>query len=96
MQFPITGMIALERGFIFTSMLLAAMTVALLDGRYKIAANWAFAAALLSSTGIIHGYEVGQFAILNSYGPANSWPFVIAYLMVGMLFWLLSGNRDKH
>ena len=95
MQFPIAGMIALERGFIFTSMLLAAMTVALLDGRYKVAANWAFAAALLSSTGIIHGYEISQYAILNSYGPTNNWPFVIGYLMVGTIFWLLSAKKES-
>ncbi|PIP02886.1 MAG: permease, partial [Zetaproteobacteria bacterium CG23_combo_of_CG06-09_8_20_14_all_54_7] len=89
MQLPITGMIALGQGFIFTSMLLAAMTACLLDGRFRIAANWAFAAALFSSIGIIHGFEVMEADVVNAYGPATTWPFVIGYLTVGACFWLL-------
>jgi len=88
-QFPITGMIALERGFIFTSMLLAAMTACVLDKRFRIAANWAFAAALFSSIGIMHGYRVTEHAIINAYGPETTWPFIIGYLVIGVLFWLL-------
>ncbi|ATX82979.1 putative MFS transporter, AGZA family, xanthine/uracil permease [Mariprofundus ferrinatatus] len=94
MQFPVAGMIALERGFIFTSMLLAAMTAALLDGRYRVAANWAFAAAIFSATGIIHGYEVTGSAIVNSYGPAGNWPFVIGYMLIGGFFRLQSLKRE--
>lgn len=93
MQLPVTGMIALGQGFIFTSMLLAAMTASLLDGRFRIAANWSFAAALFSSTGIIHGYNVTEAAILNAYGPATTWPFVIGYLTVGACFWLLGREQ---
>jgi len=89
MQLPITGMIALERGFIFTSMILAAMTVALLDRKHKLAAYWAFAAALFSSTGIIHGYSLTDVAIINQYGPESTWPFVVGYLVVGTIFWLI-------
>jgi len=91
-QLPITGMIALERGFIFTSMILAAMTVALLDGKQKVAAYWAFTAALFSSTGIIHGYRLSEVAIVNQYGPESTWPFVAGYLVVGAIFWVMGRN----
>ena len=94
-QFPIAGMIALERGFIFTSMLLAAMTACLLDGRFRIAANWAFAAALFSSIGIIHGYRITDHAIINAYGPATTWPFVIGYLMIGTGIWWFGRAQAK-
>lgn len=98
-QLPITGMIALERGFIFTSMILAAMTAALLDGKFQVAANWAFAAALLSGSGIIHGYTVNQFAILNSYGPETTWPFATGYIVIGICFRLFeklaAGSRQQ-
>ncbi len=94
-QFPIAGMIALERGFIFTSMLLAAMTACLLDGRFRIAANWAFAAALFSSIGIIHGYRITEHAIINAYGPATTWPFVIGYLMIGTGIWWFGREQAK-
>ena len=86
---PITGMIALERGFIFTSMILAAMTACVVDRRFRTAANWAFVAALFSATGIIHGYRVTEQAIVNAYGLGTTWPFVLGYLAIGVLFLLL-------
>jgi len=93
-QFPIVGMIVLERGFIFTSMILAAMTACLLDGKFRIAANWAFAAGLFSSIGMIHGYRVTDAAIINAYGPETTWPFVIGYLVMGGCFMVLDRKRD--
>jgi len=91
-QLPIAGMIALERGFIFTSMILAAMTVALIDSRFRLAAVWAAVAAALSATGIIHGFEVTDAAIINSYGPSTTWPFIVGYLALAGIF-LAFGRR---
>ncbi len=88
-QFPIAGMLALERGFIFTSMILAAITACLLDSQFRTAAAWACAAALLSFIGIIHGYTVSEAAVINAYGPTTTWPFVIGYLVMALFFWLL-------
>lgn len=87
---PITGLIALERGFIFTSMILAAFTVALVEKHFRAAGLWAVAAAVLSATGIIHGFEITDFAIVNSYGPASTWPFIIAYLMIAAICFAFS------
>ena len=82
---PIGGLIALERGFIFTSLILAAFTVALVEGRFRVAAVWAMVAALLAATGIIHGFEIAGPVVVNSYGPATTWPFVVAYLLVACI-----------
>lgn len=84
-QLPVAGMIALERGFIFTSMMLAAFTVALIEARFRVAAGWALAAALLAATGIIHGFEVTEAGIINAYGPATTWPFVTGYLTMASI-----------
>ncbi len=84
-QLPIHGMIALNQGFIFTSMILAAMTAALLDGERRIAAGWALAAALVAASGITHGYTIQGPAIVNAYGPATTWPFVAGYLLIAGL-----------
>ena len=90
---PIAGMIALERGFIFTSMILAAFTVALVEGHFRTAASWALAAALLAATGIIHGFEIAGPVVVNSYGPATTWPFVVAYLLVAGICLVFSLRR---
>ena len=92
---PISGMIALERGFIFTSMLLAAMTVCLIDRHYRAAAGWALLAALLSFSGLIHGFSITEYAIVNAYGPMAAWPFSVGYLTVALLFWVLGSHAQK-
>jgi len=93
-QLPIHGMIALSQGFIFTSMVLAAMTVGLVEHRYRVAAGWAATAAVLSATGLIHGFTVTPAGITNAYGPATTWPFVVGYSLAAASFALL-GRRPR-
>ena len=92
---PIGGMIALNQGFIFTSMLLAAMTASLIDHHYRAAAGWAALAALFSVTGIIHGYSITPHAILNAYGPQAAWPFTAAYAVMAATFWALGRLHSR-
>ncbi len=87
-QLPIAGMIALERGFIFTSMMLAAFTVALIDARFRVATGWALAGAAFAGSGIIHGFAVTPAGIVNAYGPATTWPFVAGYLTMAAICYL--------
>lgn len=92
-QLPIAGLISLERGFIFTSMILAAMTVALIERHYRAAVGWALTAAIASATGIMHGYKIVDNAIVNAYGPAYTWQFVLGYLGIAVIF-LMLGLRE--
>lgn len=87
-QLPIGGLIALERGFIFTSMIWSALTVCLIEARYRAAAYWALAAAAISATGLMHGYAIAGGAIVNAYGPATTWPFVAGYAAMAAAFWM--------
>lgn len=93
-QLPIAGLIALERGFIFTSMILAAMTVSLIDRHYRSAALWALVAALISSSGLMHGYTIADGAIINAYGPATTWPFVCGYTGIALIFFSLDHLKN--
>jgi len=88
-QLPIQGMIALNQGFILSSMLLAGLTVQLLEGRFRAAVGWATAAALIAATGLTHGYAVTEHGIVNAYGPAVTWPFVVGYLAMATVFVLM-------
>ena len=82
----IHGMISLERGFIFTSMILAAIGVALIERQFFKAAAWAIAAALLSASGIIHAYELTGAGITSRFGIMAAPEFFIAYLLLAALF----------
>ena len=91
-QLPIAGLISLDRGFIFTSMILAAMTVCLIERHYRAAAGWAATAAAISATGLMHGFTISNGAVVNAYGPSHTWPFVLGYGGIAAVF-LLFGMR---
>ena len=78
----IDGAFALTEGFIFTSMILAAVTVAIIEKRFREGALWAFAAALLSMIGLMHSYKyTASDTALALFKPA--WDWAIGYAIMG-------------
>jgi AGZA family xanthine/uracil permease-like MFS transporter len=82
----IHGMISLERGFIFSSMILAAIGVALIERQFNKAAGWSVAAALLSALGIIHAYDLTRGGIASRFGWMAAPDFFVAYIFLAVLF----------
>jgi adenine/guanine/hypoxanthine permease len=82
----IRGAFALEQGFIFTSMILAASTVEVIERRFARAGGWMLIGAAASAAGLVHSYRYtpGDTAILL----APAWPWAIGYLAVAGLFFL--------
>ena len=80
----IGGAFALEQGFIFTSMILAAVTVHVIEREFNRASLWCLAAAALSATGLMHGvgWTIGD--TVGTIGP--QWSFVVAYAAMAVLF----------
>jgi AGZA family xanthine/uracil permease-like MFS transporter len=90
-------MISLERGFIFTSMILAAIGVALIERKFARAGAWALAAALLSAIGIIHAYDLTDGGITSRFGLMAAPDFFKSYLLLALLFfavgfWVKNGT----
>lgn len=83
---PIIGIISLERGFIFTSMILSSIFVFLIDRQFLKASYWAIIASILSYIGIIHAYKITQQGILYKFGLYAAPQFVISYLCLAFLF----------
>jgi AGZA family xanthine/uracil permease-like MFS transporter len=70
----IHGAFALEQGFIFSAMILAAMTVYVIERRLTMAAGWCLAGAALSLLGLLHGYRFTPGdTVLDVGHPAWSW-----------------------
>ncbi len=88
----IHGAFALEQGFIFTAMILAASTVAVIERKFRTAAYWCFAGAALSLTGLMHGYQFtfADTAIkLSFFGGVNpEFDWAIGYAAMGALFFV--------
>ena len=80
----IDGAFALEQGFIFTSMLLAAATVAVIERKLPQAALWCFAAAGLSALGFMHAYRWTPADTVLSLTPA--WDHALSYAAMGLIF----------
>jgi AGZA family xanthine/uracil permease-like MFS transporter len=94
----IHGAFALEQGFIFTAMVLAAMTVAIIERQFVRAAIWSGVAALLSASGLMHAYRFTPSDTALSWTPA--WPFVVAYGALATLFlaarWITEPQEQEH
>jgi len=82
----IHGMISLERGFIFSSMILASIGVFLIERQFFRAAWWSLAAALFSAVGIIHAYELTPGGVVSRFGLLAAPEFVMSYLLLFLLF----------
>jgi len=84
--FALGGMLALNQGFLFTSMILAAMAVCLIEKEFLKAALWALVAAACSFVGIIHAYTVTPEGIMPHLGVGSAWPFASSYVLFSVLF----------
>lgn len=56
--FLLHGLIVIERGYIFSCMILSAMAAFLIDRKYYSAGIWALVAAAFTGLGLMHAYQV--------------------------------------
>jgi len=89
------GMIALERGFLFSSMILAALAAALIDGERRRAAGWALAGAVLSWFGVIHAYALTPGGPVSPFGWGQAPGPALGYLAMAAVFLLAGRGRPR-
>jgi len=82
----IHGVFSLEQGFLFTSMLLSAATVGIIERKWTAAAAWCALAAVISATGLMHSYQWTDADTVLRLTPA--WPFAIAYGVMAIMFFV--------
>lgn len=93
--FLLHGMNLLERGYIFTCMILAAVSASLIDRKFFRAAAWSVAAAVLTLIGLMHAYQlsgntVDYLLIWNTF-PQNAFGtrafgVALGYALLAALF----------
>lgn len=83
------GIFALEQGFIFTSMVLAAVTAEIIERRFSRAATWCMVASAMSWIGLMHAYAwtPGDTAVNIGWGTGASW--AVAYASAAAVLWLV-------
>lgn len=82
----IDGTFALEQGFIFSAMILAGITVFIIERNFRAAALWSLSAALLSWVGLMHSYRwsIADTVINLGAGAGTSW--AVGYCLLAILF----------
>jgi adenine/guanine/hypoxanthine permease len=81
----IGGGFALEQGFIFTAMILSAVTVHLIEKNFVSAALWCLVAAALSGLGLMHSYSFVATDTVGSFG-VPAFQYTVAYAAMAAIF----------
>jgi adenine/guanine/hypoxanthine permease len=94
----IAGGFALEQGFIFTAVILAAATAMIIERRFVRAAAWFGLAAVLSGVGLMHSWTwTPQDAVMRL---APAWPFAAGYAFMAALLlaarWVTEPEDPAH
>ena len=82
--FALEGLLALERGHIFTCMFMAALSVCLIERKFFAAAGWAVSGAGLTVLGLCHAYEIVGNDVRFLLCSARPMEGSIAYRAVGI------------
>ncbi|MCM1982357.1 NCS2 family permease [Lyngbya confervoides] len=82
----IGGAFALEQGVILSAMILAAITVYIIEGQFGKAALWSIGAAGLSGVGLMHSYQVTSADTVVQLGWGTGIDWAIGYGLLALLF----------
>lgn len=91
----ITGAFALEQGLILSAMILAAMTVHIIEQEFGKAALWTLGAAVFSWLGLIHAYQwtPGDTILRIGWGAGATW--AVGYLLLTILLIYVQWTHKK-
>lgn len=102
--FLIHGLNLMERGYIFTCMVLSAMAASLIDGRFRAAAVWAAVGALFAGVGLSNSYTLVGNTVDHHFvfgDPPegayvySAWPISAGYLLVAGVCLAFAGRRAR-
>jgi adenine/guanine/hypoxanthine permease len=92
----IQGSFALEQGFVFSAMILAAVTVFIIEQQFAQAAIWCLVAAGLAWIGLIHSFQwtPADTIIHLGWGQGSAW--ALSYLLLSVLLFYSAWQRPRH
>jgi AGZA family xanthine/uracil permease-like MFS transporter len=103
--FLLHGMIVVERGYIFTCIILAAISAFLIDRKFRTAAIWSLVAAAFTGIGLMHAYQVvgndldflfvGQQPTPNTF-VYRAYGIAIGYLLFAVVFGAFGWYFHRH
>jgi AGZA family xanthine/uracil permease-like MFS transporter len=92
----IDGAFALEQGFIFSAMILAGITVYIIERDFRKAAYWSIGAAFLSWVGLMHSYRWTVADTVVNLGFGAGTPWAVGYILLAILFLYTAWYTKKY
>lgn len=107
-DFVLHGMISLQQGYIFTCMILSAISACLIDRKFSAAGLWALIGAVSAAVGLTHAYQLNGnvtdflFVFMQPLSAETrayrSWDMAIGYLLMAIAFFafgqFVRGKKD--
>ena len=100
-DFVLHGMISMQQGYIFTCMILAAISACLIDRKFSAAALWSLIGAFAAGVGLTHSYQLSGnvvdflFVLMPTSLPEarvyRAWDMAIGYLLMAGTFLAFGG-----
>ncbi len=90
-NFYADGAFALEQGWVYTSIVLSAATVCIIERKFRGAAAWFLAGAVLSSIGFIHTYQYLPTDVVGKIGFSITkwtWGYLVMALILFITPWI--------
>jgi AGZA family xanthine/uracil permease-like MFS transporter len=94
----ISGAFALEQGLIFSSMILGAITVHILERQFAQAACWSLAAAVLAWVGLLHSYAwtMGDTILKLGWGVGRESASAYCFLTLLLFYAQWTKKKSRH
>lgn len=80
------GILALNQGFLFSSIIFAATAVHLIERDFLKAAVWSLVAALCAYLGLTHAYVITPAGVLPDIGWGTAKPYAANYMLFSLFF----------
>lgn len=81
------GIFALEQGWLYTSIVMTSVMVAIIDRKFTAMMGWLAAGGGLAFMGIAHNFKILNTDITTKLGPA--WEWVLGYLLALIMLYLV-------
>ena len=97
-QFYVDGAFALEQGWVYTSIVLSAATICIIERKFRHASCWFLIGAVLSAIGFMHTYEFMPTDVVGSLTlslPKWTWGYLVLAAIMFMAPWITLPKDDS-